>query len=213
MIKSWGHVKFRIGTQLQISHPLHTRAHMQSDAHEHTGTHTHCPDGTVQGHSRKWLQMATDATEGLEDSSHVSVCIYASMYLCKGMAVILALSWHRQEAHSSCWPKWFLNGHLASWLDPSPAGCLWRALTKEIKEGNRGGLKKQIDIKNQSGCHTLTMFFHSNLNLSPQGNLFLYEMKTQWRSETLCLYAFTSHECVLFKPSLKKTKKTQWSTL
>lgn len=65
---------------------LHYETHMSSPAH------TNCPDGTAQGHSRKRLQMVTDAAEGLEDSSHVSIYIYASMYLCNDMAVILALA-------------------------------------------------------------------------------------------------------------------------
>lgn len=61
---------------------------MNSPAH----IHTNCPDGTAQGHSRKWLQMMTDAAEGLEDNSRVSIYIHASVYLCKDMAVILALA-------------------------------------------------------------------------------------------------------------------------
>lgn len=118
-------------------------AQAEKSCHTHASAHskhTHGPDGTAQGRSRKRPWTVSDVAEGLGDRSHVSLCIYASMYLCKDMAVTLDLAPRRHEAHSSCWPGLLWNRDPASWLDLS--------LTERL-ETRRGGHQGRRKVKVQ----------------------------------------------------------------
>lgn len=170
----------------------------------------------IPGNGCKWWLMRQKVLRTAHMSPYIfmHLCIYARAW---------QLSWpwldlDKGSTSSSCWPESVLNGHLASWLSVEGAD------KTEMKEGNKGGLKKQI--KNQRGnkkrsmqdvTHLMLMLFpHSRcsfiyaLNLTAQSGVKCFFMKwnqSRGYSYKTQKYIICDHVCV----HLTEKKKT-WET-
>lgn len=157
----------------------------------------------------------------------MSLSLYVFMHLCI-YARAWQLSWPwldtDKEHTAAVEPERFQNSDLASWLDPSPAGCLWREL-RSWRGGDTGRRQRWSEgtdrrtVRNKVArmshpCHlasvcnfTLRCSFKCavSLNVTPQSNLSLHEMKTeqkQLRNE------LSGCECVCMHLTKRQNKRT-----
>lgn len=190
--------------------------------------HTHCPDGTAQGHSRKRLQMVTDAAEGLGDSSHVSLSMYLCIYVFMqghGSYPGLGLTQTRStqqllnpsDSKTVTWP--------AGWTRPQPVACggsweVGRGDTGRRQRWSEGTDRRTVRNKVARMSHPCHLALVCNfmvrcsfkcavsLNVTPQSNLSLHEMKTEWKQ---LWNELSGSDCVCMHLTKRQNKRT-WQT-